>query len=221
VEAAALSVAGAAGEYVRLHLQMKPTAMVLAMGFVALRARDAGGWRRSDFLLLAALAFSLAGDVFLMLKDYFLQGLVSFLVAHLCYIALFKAGVPWLPGKRIAGIVFGLGAAMYAGLFVFLPNALKIPVALYTTAICLMAAQAMGRASVLRDRASLGVAIGAGFFMASDSLLAVNRFAVPLPMAQFWVLATYYAAQLLIVHHFISPSGTARAGTWNQAADRA
>ncbi len=34
--------------------------------------------------------------------------------------------------------------------------------------------------------------------MVSDSLLAINRFAVPLPMAQFFVLATYYVAQLLI-----------------------
>ena len=34
--------------------------------------------------------------------------------------------------------------------------------------------------------------------MLSDSLLAINKFALPLPMAQFWVLATYYVAQLLI-----------------------
>jgi len=42
------------------------------------------------------------------------------------------------------------------------------------------------------------VAVGAGFFMLSDSLLATNRFVQPLLMAQVWVLATYYAAQALI-----------------------
>ena len=57
---------------------------------------------------------------------------------------------------------------------------------------------------MLRDRAALGVAIGAGFFMLSDSLLAVNRFVSPLPMSQVWVLSTYYAAQLLIVYHLRS-----------------
>ncbi|MBI5277478.1 MAG: sterol desaturase family protein [Burkholderiales bacterium] len=205
VQAAALSVAGAAGEAARLHLQMKPTAMVLAMGFVALRARASGQFRRADVLLLAALAFSLFGDIFLMFQGYFLQGLVSFLGAHLCYIALFKEGVPWLANKRALLVVGVLGGTMYGVLFTFLPNALKVPVALYTVAICVMAAQAMGRASVLRDRASLGVAVGAAFFMASDTLLAINRFATPLPMAQLLVLTTYYVAQLLIVHHMRSP----------------
>ena len=87
---------------------------------------------------------------------------------------------------------------MYAFLFPHLAPVLKIAVAAYTIVIALMAAQAIGRAMLLRDRASIGVAIGAVFFMVSDSLLAINRFAVPLPMAQFFVLATYYVAQLLI-----------------------
>jgi alkylglycerol monooxygenase len=65
--------------------------------------------------------------------------------------------------------------------------------------IALMAAQAIGRATVLRDSAAVGVAIGAGFFMLSDTLLAINRFVSPLPMAQLWVLSTYYVAQVLIV----------------------
>ena len=33
------------------------------------------------------------------------------------------------------------------------------------------------------------------------ALLATNRFAFPLPMAQFWVLSTYYVAQILIARH--------------------
>jgi uncharacterized membrane protein YhhN len=41
-------------------------------------------------------------------------------------------------------------------------------------------------------------AIGGALFLASDALLAINKFALPLPLAQVWVLATYYAAQLLI-----------------------
>ena len=43
------------------------------------------------------------------------------------------------------------------------------------------------------------VAVGACFFMVSDSLLATHRFVQALPMSQFWVLSTYYAAQVLIV----------------------
>ena len=51
------------------------------------------------------------------------------------------------------------------------------------------------------------MAVGAGFFMASDALLATNKFAFPLPMAQFWVLATYYAAQILITCNARPPAG--------------
>jgi hypothetical protein len=56
---------------------------------------------------------------------------------------------------------------------------------------------------VLGDRAARQVALGACFFMLSDSLLATNRFVQPLPLAQVGVLATYYAAQAFIVHGMV------------------
>ena len=74
----------------------------------------------------------------------------------------------------------------------------RLAVGAYVIVIALMAAQAIGRAAVLRDRTAMCVAIGAAFFMLSDSLLATNKFAMPLPRAQFWVLATYYVAQIVI-----------------------
>ena len=40
--------------------------------------------------------------------------------------------------------------------------------------------------------------IGGALFMASDTVLAVNRFAMPIPAAGLWILATYWAAQWLI-----------------------
>ena len=105
---------------------------------------------------------------------------------------------PGFPSRRALVITLGFGAAMYALLFNGLNPVLKVAVAAYVVVIALMAAQAIGRATVVRDRASIGVAVGAGFFMLSDALLATNKFAMPLPMAQFWVLATYYVAQMLI-----------------------
>jgi uncharacterized membrane protein YhhN len=148
---------------------------------------------------LAALVFSLAGDCLLMFPGFFIPGLLAFLVAHLFYIALFKQGVAWFPSRRALGVTLAIGAAMYAFLFSSLNSVLRIAVAAYVLVIALMAAQAIGRATVLRDKAAFGVAVGAVFFMLSDALLATNRFAVPLPMAQLWVLSTYYLAQILIV----------------------
>jgi len=59
----------------------------------------------------------------------------------------------------------------------------------------------------LGDGAAGCVALGACIFMASDSLIAVNKFLAPIPLASFWILLTYFAAQLLIVH-FARPAGT-------------
>ena len=136
-----------------------------------------------------------------MLPGLFIPGLVAFLAAHLAYIALFKQGLPWFPSRRALLATLGVGTAMYAFLFNSLGPVLKVAVGAYVVVIALMAAQAIGRATLLRDRPSLAVAIGAGFFMLSDSLLATNRFAFALPMAQLWVLASYYVAQILIARH--------------------
>jgi len=170
---------------------------VLAIAFVAGRARGRG-WRRFDLLLIAGLAFSLLGDVLLMLPGRFIGGLVAFLLAHLCYIALFRDGAGWLPRPLALAATLALGAAMYAVLFPGLDAVLRVAVAAYVVVIATMAAQAIGRAAVLRDGPAIAVAVGAVFFMLSDALLALNRFWSPLPMAQFWVLATYYVAQILI-----------------------
>ena len=103
---------------------------------------------------------------------------------------------------------------MYGFLFAFLPAGLRLPVAAYVLVIALMAAQAIGRAAVLQSRASWWVATGALLFMASDSLLAINLFAVPLAVwdivASFWILATYYTAQILIATNALISSAPAQ-----------
>jgi alkylglycerol monooxygenase len=199
IEAAVLATATAALGLLEAHRVAKPLALGLAIVLVAARARSERAEARFDYMLLAALVFSLAGDCLLMFPGFFIPGLLAFLVAHLFYIALFRQGVPWMASRRALGATLAIGAVMYAFLFNGLNPVLRIAVAAYVVVIALMAAQAIGRATVLRDRASLGVAFGAGFFMLSDALLATNKFAHPLPMAPLWVLASYYAAQILIV----------------------
>jgi len=204
LQSAALATATSALGFTQWHWLFKPLTMVIALVLVAFSAYPASARGRfglkSLALLAAALAGSLAGDVFLMFGGFFIPGLVSFLVAHLFYVALFKHGQRWFPHRGALAATLGIGAAMYAFLWTGgLPAALRAPVAAYVLVIALMAAQAIGRATVLRDGPSVLVAVGAGFFMLSDSLLATNRFVQPLPMAQVWVLATYYAAQALIV----------------------
>jgi uncharacterized membrane protein YhhN len=186
-----------------LHFIFKPLTMLVAITLVTVRAYQSGITGRFDFLLLAALAASMAGDVFLMLPGgYFIPGLASFLIAHLFYIALFRQSVLWFPSRVALAGALVVGAAMYAWVWAGLNDpVLKVAVAAYVSVISLMVAQAIGRATVQRSAASCAVALGACIFMLSDSLIAINRFVQPLPLASLWVLTSYYVAQLLMVHN--------------------
>ena len=200
---AALSIATSLLEPPALHLVFKPLPLLAAIVTVAAGAYPTGARARLDLYLLAALVASLAGDVFLMLPgNYFIPGLASFLVAHLFYIAVFRQGVPWFSSRRALGLTLGLGGAMYAWVWGGLSDpVLRVAVAAYVSVIALMVAQAIGRALVLRDAGARAVGLGACVFMLSDSLIAINRFVLALPLVSVWVLATYYTAQILIVRY--------------------
>jgi sterol desaturase/sphingolipid hydroxylase (fatty acid hydroxylase superfamily)/uncharacterized membrane protein YhhN len=221
IQAAALATATSAAGLPDLYRIVKPLPMLIAIFLVATYDPLAlgNGAKESTIRsvvpsgrlwLLAALAGSLAGDVLLLFPGWFVPGLVAFLLAHLAYLMLLRQNVGWFPSRRALAGTLGVGAAMYAFLWTGgLPTGLRVPVAAYVAVIALMAAQAIGRATVMRDTAAWTVAVGAAFFMLSDSLLATNKFAMPLPLASFWVLTSYYAAQVLIVGGWLR----ARAGT--------
>jgi alkylglycerol monooxygenase len=217
LESAAVATLSALG-MLDWHLIFKPLTMVIAIFFAAARAISTGAICRFDALLLAALVFSLGGDVFLMLPGDtpiwglppFILGLGSFLVAHLFYITLLRQGQAWFPNRRALVTVLAFGAAMYVTVWNGLGDpVLKIAVATYVTVISLMAAQAIGRATVLRDSASQWVAVGACIFMVSDSLIAINKFVTPVALSSLWILVTYYAAQMLIMHNAVPKPRTA------------
>jgi alkylglycerol monooxygenase len=205
---------GAAGAEVWLsvHRIFKPMVVGIAMIYVAFYAYSMPGIPQKGIKntlkawLIAALAFSLLGDVWLMFSGFFIHGLLSFLLGHLCFIALYRQGVRWFPSKGALLLTGSAGALMYAKLWPHLPFMLKIPVAIYVLVIALMGAQALGRASVLQTSESRWVGVGAVLFMCSDSLLAWNKFVSPLPLSQLWVLGTYFAAQLLMVRFVMLPA---------------
>ncbi len=206
VQAGAFATATAAQGWLEPFRLLKPVPLVLALAFVLLRSQGLRRERRFHLLLLAALAWCLAGDVFLMFPGYFIPGLVSFLVGHLFYLALFKQGVPWFPSLPGVAAPLACAGLLYFILFPHLGPVLRVAVAAYAVAIALMTAQAIGRATVLRDPASASVAVGAACFVLSDALLAINRFAQPLPLAPLWILGTYYLAQALIVRNSQPPA---------------
>ena len=201
IESAALATASSALGMTEWHYLFKPLTMLLALVLVVQQFRARTLATRPAWLLGAALCASLAGDVFLMLPgNWFIPGLASFLVAHLFYIGLFRMGQAWFPSRLGLAAPLGVGALMLIWVWSGLPDpALKVAVSAYVLVIGLMAAQAIGRATQLRGSAAVMVAVGACVFVLSDSLIAVNRFVSPVPLAPLWILASYYAAQVLIV----------------------
>lgn len=149
-------------------------------------------------LIIAGLVFSLAGDVFLMLpSDQFIAGLVSFLIAHLIYIAAFMNGHPPAVNLALMGIM-GILGVMLAGLIIPHAGEMKIPVTVYMTVILAMAYLAWERWFFFGTPQTLLAAAGSAVFIASDFTLAFNRFRKPFKSAEGIVLGTYWVAQVLI-----------------------
>ena len=127
----------------RQEYLFKPLVMALLIG-AAIYFVSEGASERQGWWTIAALAFSLAGDVFLMLeRDYFLQGLAAFFVAHLCYFAAFG---PWEPDFAIDYMVIGLLAVVGGTLYLRFLKGMRekgktdmaVPVAAYVVAISAM-----------------------------------------------------------------------------------
>src|SRR5206468_3258623 len=98
--------------------------------------------------LLAALLFSLLGDVYLMLPgNYFVAGLVAFLAAHLAYTGAFHAPLLWrLIWLSIIGIMVMPLARRVVGSVK--QETLRAGVTVYMVAIAFMAGSAVASGSL-------------------------------------------------------------------------
>src|SRR5271166_362694 len=191
--AAAASSAYALGQP-GVEMVAKPAAMVLLIGAFAMREGRADVKR----LVGAALAASLIGDALLLSPALFLPGLVAFLAAQGFYIAAFSRGVGFMPSRGAAIAIAAFAALALAAVWPGVGAGLRAPVAIYVAVIALMAAQAAGRATVVRDGAAFAVAAGAFIFMLSDLTIALSKFGSVAWPADQWTLPTYYLAQGLI-----------------------
>ncbi|NQU66523.1 MAG: lysoplasmalogenase [Candidatus Marinimicrobia bacterium] len=150
------------------------------------------------YAIITGLVFSLAGDIFLMFPDTrFLSGLVSFLIAHLAYIFAFTWGIGFGLTLYIALPLVVVGGQMFRYLSPGLGK-MKLPVLVYLAAIIVMAWQGWEHWEINVQWYTMLAAIGALFFVVSDSLIAINRFRFQFKSARAWVLVTYMIAQLLI-----------------------
>ena len=183
-----------------LSFVFKPLTTLLIIGYAWPRGASQPqqrGW------VLAGLAWSLCGDVALLWPQQgFLPGLVSFLIAHLCYLVAFTRGVR-LAARWHPFVLYGVVAGLILWhLWPGVPAALRAPVVAYVLCLASMAAQAavvgwLARGTPEQHRGWL-LALGGALFVLSDALLAINRFAAPLPLSGLWILSSYWLAQVCI-----------------------
>jgi len=178
----------------------KPLTTLLIIAYAWQRGADEPRQRR---LVLIGLGLSLLGDVFLLWPQQgFVPGLVSFLVAHLAYIAAFCLPARFAAKPLVFAAYAALATAILWQLWPGIPSALRLPVLAYVVCLACMAAQAAVwwrmSAHGADEPWARRAAIGGALFMASDSLLAFNKFMLPLPLSALWILLTYWLAQWCI-----------------------
>jgi alkenylglycerophosphocholine/alkenylglycerophosphoethanolamine hydrolase len=180
----------------RVEYGAKPAA-TFALLVVALSLDPEHDARRAWFV--AGLALSLAGDIFLMLpRDRFVAGLASFLLGHLAYVVGFwvddqPGGLPLVVGVvAVAVVVVVLARRILGGLRASGHGELVAPVTAYMGVIAVMVLSATGTGAA-------PAIVGAWLFLASDALIAWNRFVRPLAWAPVTIMVTYHLAQAGLV----------------------
>ncbi|MBU0645170.1 MAG: lysoplasmalogenase [Alphaproteobacteria bacterium] len=154
-------------------------------------------------LLVAGLALSALGDWALSrsFERAFMAGLVSFALAHLCYLGLFIGLVEtWRILPVIVLIGFALSSEHWLAPFT---GHMRWPVRVYVGLICAMVAAALSLPDLFRL-----ASIGALLFMASDLILALQMFRMsPDTKRAHWagyaLWALYILGQMTILFAFV------------------
>jgi uncharacterized membrane protein YhhN len=151
-------------------------------------------------LLSAALLFCAAGDAGLGFEkgENLTIGLGFFLVAQILFVVTFTRDFK-IQKPRIPGAVFLVAYAVLMAI-ILTPSLedMALPVYVYLTVITVM-----GITATLRYPTSKIVVCGAIFFIASDSMLAIEEFRGAFPASDYLVMVTYYVALFLIAYGFV------------------
>jgi uncharacterized membrane protein YhhN len=179
----------------------KPLLMPLLIVFFVFQTKDFASSLKKWITL--ALVFSWAGDVLLMFEstnsNFFIFGLVAFLIAHIFYILYYenvirKEGLSksywWFLPVIIYYIVL---------IYILSPNLgdMKLPVRIYGIVISYMLIQALQTGGIKTPGAAILMIAGAVLFITSDSILAINKFYESFEYAGIAIMLTYGMAQLI------------------------
>jgi uncharacterized membrane protein YhhN len=181
-----------------LEYLCKPTTLVALIAAATLLDPTADAHTRRVWFVVA-LIFSLAGDVLLMLpQDLFVPGLAAFLVGHVCYVIGFWTHGPSATAFVVAVVVV-LAVVVPLGRHILgsiarsaQPRELRVAVGGYMVVISAMLATALATGNV-------AAGVGAALFVASDSMIAWDRFVRPFAWAPVAIMVSYHLGQAGLV----------------------
>lgn len=188
-------------------------AVTLSLLFIVVRVPVAAdsltAWFKPWFAV--SLGFAAAADFLLSNQRrswFFLAGLCGFFVAYGLYgLAFHRIAGFQLPALIALPLVAIVLLIIYRRL-VNLPGSMRVPVLSYMCVLAhlLTAALAFFFSSVWKD-AGILVPIfflaGTVLILISDSIIAQKEFREPHTLDEFWILSSYYAAQISIVGGFL------------------
>ncbi|MBN2697999.1 MAG: lysoplasmalogenase [Bacteroidales bacterium] len=204
-----LELTGTIIDNASLEFSVKPLIMVWIGTYFLLNRT------RKDFTLpvLSAFFFSWLGDIFLMFSDarelFFYAGVGGFFLSQLFYIYVFyryyETDNPGFIRRKPLFILIFVAylAGIYGVLYPSLEAIMKPVVLVYAISLIAMSVFALNRHGRVAYKSYLPVFLGSLFFVLSDSLLAINKFSVEIPLAGFLIMLAYISAQYLIMRGLI------------------
>ncbi|CAG0885274.1 unnamed protein product [Darwinula stevensoni] len=164
--------------------------------FILLHGMNLGEEYAYSRRILGGLMFSCIGDALLVYPQYFIQGMVAFAAAHVCYTSAFG----FKPFNLSALIVVSIYAAIYLGLiFPYIYGPFKFMFPTYAFLLGGTVWRGISRVQFFEELwtwTKLSSCAGSILFLLSDSLIGINDFVFPVPYHQALIMTTYYAAQL-------------------------
>ena len=165
-----------------------------------------------QFLWLGFI-FSIFGDSFLMFVEnepprphFFIYGLGSFLMTHICYIIAF-----WYYPAARKGLIQRQFLWMVPFILLFfvniyllwtgIPAAMKTPVVIYSLTIILMGIGALNLKYKAPDIVFYTVFTGAVLFIISDTIIGLNKFKsddIQIPYVRLWIMGFYLMGQFFL-----------------------
>lgn len=161
------------------------------------------GNRTPEIPVIFALFFCCLGDIFLEFPHLFFHGLSAFLVGHVFYGICFlsdlqmSSPLPWW--LFLFALIYAAYGLIFCSRLSISDKKMKAAVPVYCGIILLVSFLSLLRVGSSTEYSFWMVFVGTLLFITSDSILAHNRFQKRTPYGGTWVMATYGAAQLVII----------------------